>query len=103
MVTGVGGVELHGGDVRVKSGGIGQGTTFTVRLPLIAVFSGPDEERHTGVTLRENQPLPEVSLANVHVLVVDDEIDACRIVKRVLEMSGATVSMAGCASEGAAR
>src|SRR5271165_3435843 len=92
-------VELHGGNVRVESGGIGQGTTFTVRLPLIAVFSGPDEERHTGVTLRENQPLPEVSLANVHVLVVDDELDARSLVKRLLEMAGATVSMAASGSE----
>jgi PAS domain S-box-containing protein len=92
-------VELHGGNVRVESGGIGQGTTFTVRLPLIAVYSDPDEERHTGVTLRENQPLPEVSLANVHVLVVDDELDARALVKRLLEMAGATVSMAASGSE----
>jgi hypothetical protein len=33
------------------------------------------------------------------VLVVDDEIDARGIVKRLLEMNGATVSMAGSASE----
>jgi CheY-like chemotaxis protein len=92
-------VELHGGNVRVESGGIGQGSTFTVCLPLIAVFSGPDEESHTGVTLRENQPLPEVSLANVHVLVVDDELDARALVKRLLEMAGATVSMAASGSE----
>jgi PAS domain S-box-containing protein len=92
-------VELHGGNVRVESGGIGQGTTFTVRLPLIAVYSDPDEERHTGVTLRENQPLPQVSLANVHVLVVDDELDARALVKRLLEMAGATVSMAASGSE----
>ena len=31
-------VELHGGYVRVKSGGIGKGTTFTVHLPLIAAL-----------------------------------------------------------------
>src|SRR5690242_14109964 len=30
-------VELHGGSVHVYSRGEGQGTTFTVRLPLIAV------------------------------------------------------------------
>src|SRR3954468_9963667 len=30
-------VELHGGGVRVKSGGPGQGTVFTVHLPLTAV------------------------------------------------------------------
>jgi CheY-like chemotaxis protein len=93
-------VELHGGTVCVKSGGIGQGATFIVRLPLLAAHSEPEKERrHPGAALRESQPLPEVSLANVHVLVVDDEIDACGIVKRLLEMSGARVSMAGSASE----
>jgi PAS domain S-box-containing protein len=92
-------VELQGGNVQVKSGGIGQGATFTVHLPLLAAYSDPDEEPQTGVTLRENQPLPEVSLANVHVLVVDDELDACALVKRVLEMAGATISMATSGSE----
>ena len=93
-------VGLHGGDVSAKSGGIGQGAAFIVQLPLIAVYSEPDEERrHPRGALRENQPLPEVSLDNVHVLVVDDEIDARELVKRLLEMAGATVSMAGSASE----
>ena len=93
-------VELHGGNVRVKSGGIGQGATFVVRLPLIAPYSEPNEERrHSLAALRENQNLPEVSLANVHVLVVDDEIDGRELVKRLLEMAGATVSMAGSVSE----
>ena len=93
-------VELHGGSVRVKSSGLGKGTTFTVHLPLIAVHSEPDKElRHSRKTPRENQPVPDVSLANVHVLVVDDEVDARELVKRLLEMAGATVSMAGSASE----
>ena len=43
--------------------------------------------------------MPDVSLANVHVLVVDDEADARQLVKRLLEMAGATVSMAGSSSE----
>ena len=48
---------------------------------------------------RENRPLPDVSLTDVHVLVVDDEVDARELVKRLLEMAGATVSLAGSASE----
>jgi PAS domain S-box-containing protein len=93
-------VELHGGNVSVKSGGIEQGATFTVRLPLTAVYTQPDKERpYLRAALRESQPLAEVSLADVHVLVVDDEPDARRLVKRLLEMAGATVSMAASTSE----
>jgi CheY-like chemotaxis protein len=93
-------VELHGGSVGVKSSGIGKGTTFTIHLPLIAVYSEHDKERpHSRKTPRENQPLPDVSLANVHVLVVDDEVDARELVKRLLEMAGATVSTADSASQ----
>jgi PAS domain S-box-containing protein len=93
-------VELHGGQVRVKSSGIGCGSTFTVYLPLIAVYSEPENEpRHPRTAVRENQPLPEVSLVNVRVLVVDDENDTRLLLKRLLEMAGATVSMAGSATE----
>jgi PAS domain S-box-containing protein len=93
-------VELHGGDIHVQSGGIGQGATFTVRLPLIGAYSAPAEEyRHLRVALRAKQHSPEISLANVHVLVVDDEIDACNLVKRILEMAGSTVSTAATGSE----
>ena len=93
-------VELHGGNVHATSAGIGQGATFIVRLPLIAVYSDADDELcQPRAPLRESQPFPELSLSNVQVLVVDDEIDARHVVKRVLEMAGATVSMAGSASE----
>jgi PAS domain S-box-containing protein len=93
-------VELHGGNVVVKSDGIGQGTIFTVYLPLIAVYSEPDEERRNPrAAPGESKPLPESGLSNVHVLVVDDEIDARNLVKKLLEMAGATVSMAASASE----
>jgi PAS domain S-box-containing protein len=93
-------VEMHGGNVHAKSGGIGQGATFTVRLPLTAAYSEPAEEyRHLRVALREKQHFPKVSLANVHVLGVDDEIDARNLVRMILEMAGSTVSTAATGSE----
>ncbi len=49
--------------------------------------------------LNENPPFPDVSLTNVRVLVVDDEVDARELVKRMLEIAGATVSIAGSVSE----
>jgi PAS domain S-box-containing protein len=93
-------IELHGGSVSVESGGIKQGATFTVQLPLIGVYAKPDKERtRSPAALREDRLLPEVSLDNLHVLVVDDEIDAREVVKKLLEMAGATVLMASSASE----
>jgi PAS domain S-box-containing protein len=93
-------VELHGGNVRVQSDGLGKGATFNVRLPLTAVYPEPEKEGHLPeATLRENPPIPEVSLADIQVLVVDDEIDARDLVKKLLEMAGAMVSTAGSASE----
>jgi PAS domain S-box-containing protein len=93
-------VELHGGYVRVESGGIGKGATFTVHLPRITTCSELDTERgHPNAAQGENLPLPDVSLTNVHVLVVDDEVDARELLKRLLEIAGATVSMAASASE----
>jgi PAS domain S-box-containing protein len=93
-------VELHGGNVRVKSDGLGYGAVFTVHLPLVAVYSEPDQEsRLPQPAVGENKPFPELGLSNVHVLVVDDEIDARNLVKRLLETAGATVSMAASASE----
>jgi PAS domain S-box-containing protein len=84
-------VKLHGGDVRVSSEGVGKGTTFTVCLPLAAVDSEFEEKTHS--------VLPQASLANVHILVVDDEPDARELVKRMLEMAGAEVAMAGSVPE----
>jgi len=42
-------VEVHGGTVRVKSGGVGSGSTFTVALPLTVLHPDPqpdDQRRH---------------------------------------------------------
>jgi PAS domain S-box-containing protein len=93
-------VELHGGTVHVRSDGINKGTTFTLHLPLLAVHFESDKEiRQTRTAARENPRFPEVCLADVHVLVVDDEVDARELVKRLLEMAGATVSLTSSATE----
>jgi CheY-like chemotaxis protein/two-component sensor histidine kinase len=88
-------VELHGGYVRVKSDGIGKGATFTVHLPLTAIYS----ELQTEATPEKKLSFPDISRTNVHVLVVDDDLDALQLVKRILEIAGATISIARSASE----
>jgi signal transduction histidine kinase/ActR/RegA family two-component response regulator len=85
-------VELHGGSVRVKSGGEGKGTTFIVSLP-VSVLHTLD----TGKNLQRTKIARNVSLLHaphlkgIKVMLVDDEPDAIGLVKRIMEDCGATV------------
>ncbi len=94
-------VELHGGNVRAKSGGPGQGAAFTIVLPLAAVVAEPEdaprEHPADGSTLAIESPLAR--LTGVSVLVVDDEPDARTLIARILERAGAEVRTAGSAAE----
>ena len=85
-------VELHGGTVTANSPGIGQGTIFSVSLPLLSV--------HHELSAVEITPIPvvtkrstdwQLSLANLRVLVVDDEPDARELIATVLMGRGAEV------------
>jgi PAS domain S-box-containing protein len=96
-------VELHGGIVRVSSGGVGRGTTFVIALPMIVARTDA-----AGLTPRrmpdgasQLPPIEQVreSLSGVRVLVVDDEADARVMVKRMLEECGAAVTIAGSAAD----
>jgi PAS domain S-box-containing protein len=82
-------VELHGGLVEAESPGEGQGATFTVKLPLSKnnVWSARGDEQIS--TLPTPAALP---LANVQVLVVDDEVDTRDLIVFVLEQAGAIVT-----------
>jgi signal transduction histidine kinase len=101
-------VEAHGGTVDATSQGEGKGSTFTVCLPIHAVQMR--EEREEGETEHDSgevecmEPLniakrrPPVRLDGVHVLVVDDEADARRVLTMVLERVGAAVVTASSAA-----
>ena len=96
-------VELHGGTVRAKSPGGGQGATFTVALPLTSVHPEPEptarpERRHPRADAGASAGPAEharAKLSGVRVLVVDDEPDARHLVKRLLEDCEAIVTTAG--------
>jgi signal transduction histidine kinase/ActR/RegA family two-component response regulator len=101
-------VELHGGSVRVKSDGVGQGTTFTVCLPVTPIHtevSPRDAERtqHDGEPSLGMGGLPNLQVGGVKVLVVDDEPDTRAVVARMLEGLGASVRTAGSAHEAMAK
>jgi CheY-like chemotaxis protein len=84
-------VELHGGTVRAASAGEGQGTTFTVTLP---VRTGRRLAEETVARLhaaaRSAHPRSG-SLAGVHVLLVEDAEDTRELIVAVLAQHGASV------------
>lgn len=86
-------VEMHGGTVQAASAGEDQGATFTVRLPLMAVqptFTGPVTREHPLAETRS--PMGALAdLRGVRVFAVDDETDALRLLRDVLELAGAEV------------
>ncbi|MEP7245733.1 MAG: ATP-binding protein, partial [Gammaproteobacteria bacterium] len=88
-------VELHGGSVRVKSPGEGEGSTFVVALPISHV-SEDDAERgrrvEPAVEVLDAIELPR--LDGVSVLIVDDEADGRVLMARILEGRGARTECA---------
>jgi CheY-like chemotaxis protein len=95
-------VELHGGSVRVKSSGTGKGATFIVSLPLTVLhpLEEPWERVHPQSKPRDLPSIPAISLNNVSVLVIDDELDARNLLKLLLESAGAVVYLAQSAEQG---
>jgi signal transduction histidine kinase/ActR/RegA family two-component response regulator len=83
-------VELHGGNVMVKSPGKGLGSTFTVTFPIRAVIGHPEESKRIGA----NQ-----TLQGLRLLVVEDDPDSLELMTTILEARGAVVTAVGEAQE----
>lgn len=74
-------VALHGGAIAVDSAGAGQGSTFTVRLPL-GVDAGPD------AAVQEARPEQRaLQRRSFRILVVDDNTDAAESLSLLLQMN----------------
>ncbi|MEG5038083.1 MULTISPECIES: chemotaxis protein CheB [unclassified Microcoleus] len=88
-------VELHGGTVEADSPGEGQGSTMTLKLPLVAL----PQKLTSAINLKTialAAPLKAStdivpSLEGLHVLVVDDLSDTRELLAFVLESYGAEV------------
>jgi PAS domain S-box-containing protein len=79
-------VALHGGSVAAASEGAGQGSTFTVRLPLSGEHAAAGHDSNGGASgARPGQ---------LRILVVDDNADAADSLGVLLEMEGHVAKIA---------
>jgi signal transduction histidine kinase/ActR/RegA family two-component response regulator len=93
-------VELHGGSIAARSGGLGQGAAFEVRLPISPLREGPIAPALLPSSRlgRDRLSCPP-GLAELPVLVVDDEADARELLQSILEQCGSVVSVAASTEE----
>jgi PAS domain S-box-containing protein len=78
-------VELHGGTVEATSGGPGQGTEITLRLPL---------EAEPSALTTVPPAVPSPTTRNLRVLVIEDHPDAAESLRQLLEVLGHQVRVA---------
>ncbi|HET9479395.1 MAG TPA: ATP-binding protein, partial [Pyrinomonadaceae bacterium] len=93
-------VELHGGSIYAESAGLGQGSLFTVELPLAQERRDPAraEERRREVERRRSRT-GAIRLDGVHVLLVEDDDDSRKLLGTMLKRYGAKVTATKSAAE----
>ncbi len=80
-------VKIHGGTVTAASAGIGQGSTFTLRLPASLIESSSTKPSLTR---------PVLPRSKFRILIVDDYADAAESLTMLLQMEGHEVETADC-------
>ena len=80
-------IELHGGSVEARSDGVGTGSEFIVRLPLLQVTG---TVRAKPLDALEIMPVP---LSARRVLIVDDNVDAADSLATLLRLHGQEVNV----------
>jgi CheY-like chemotaxis protein len=73
-------VELHDGTLEVHSAGVGQGSEFVVRLPILVETPQPPPPEPT-----VNEPTP---IAALRILIVDDSRDSAESLAMLFKIAG---------------
>ena len=92
-------VELHGGQVRVKSAGEGQGATFIVALPISAMHTDDAPLEQLSFSDVDVGTIRLPNLAGVRALVVDDQPDSRALICRLIEEQGGNCALAESGAE----
>ncbi len=82
-------VDLHGGRITAESGGTGQGSTFTVSLPLA----------HGAAATGAANARPEPNFKRLRVLIAEDDPDSAAAVTAILKLHGCETRTAASAAE----
>jgi CheY-like chemotaxis protein/two-component sensor histidine kinase len=84
--------ELHGGWVEARSEGLGQGSSFSVALPVPAIAPAPEPAQP------RQAAVPATPLTDRTVLVVDDDASTRELLAQVIGREGARVETASSAA-----
>ena len=79
-------VEMHSGSICVRSDGVGQGSEFIVRLPLL--IRVPETDLICEVQPREHAP------SGYRILVVDDNEDSADTLSKLVQLAGNEIALA---------
>jgi signal transduction histidine kinase len=85
-------IRLHGGEVRAESGGLGKGTTVTIRLP---------HREGTELPSEDSTPARVATLVD-RVLLIEDHPDTAESMRVLLTMTGHEVAIAHSGPKGMA-
>lgn len=75
-------VEIHGGRVIAESEGLGKGSTFIIRLPLL------QDTRSPTASLDNGRRKFESTVKGKRIMVIDDNVDAAQALSILLEHAG---------------
>ena len=91
-------VELHRGEISVRSDGKGQGATFRVRLPVVTRPADTAPFRKPEATAAQHAPAQEVGRP-LTILLVEDHPDTANALAELLRISGHGVAVANSVAE----